>query len=852
KRACRDSACNHCRDRKVKCDGVRPACKHCIRRGDRCDYAPSVSPGSHAATHARTHTPRRSDFIIATPSASSNHDRVRSTSSASATSPVATFRPPLHGLRPSSDTVTAGFVPANSPRTTTSHPVAAGRASSMSGPSPQSMSGPHGGPSPLSTLSIAASQHGNSSAAADSMTAVLNDGEVSNEYFGSSSVGSFTRQLRAAVSGPTSATPGQQQNHEQPSIGSLTTSGGGQQNGSSHDDGADAEPHDYVLPSRKQADRLVHIYWFYVDGLYPFLDRETFQACYESLFNGSSHMPVSEERIFVSLLNTIFALASELQEGTSSEQRAEASREYYTRAQQSLRFNVWDGGSVQVVQCLLLMGQYLQSTNHPNQTWMVVGAAIRIAEGLGLHLPETSARLGDVRDRELVRRIWHGCVLMDRMLALTHGRPSMVSSETAEAVPQPLMEDVAATSPQTNGSSSTTADSTVYTAQKYRFAFYVKTLDLYRIIHRVLREFYSTSNTNSRGLESHKAEWLETDQGEADAGKAIVIDHELAKWEAELPGHLKLEALGGEQGPDGTMIVDEITRRQIVILRFRCLHTRVLLLRPMLARYCLGQGDSTSASSSSPDGFPAKRKTLSTRVLQQSALVCVETALETVALMRRFLQHDGTLGLLPAWWYRLFYIYTAGAVLMAARLRPKCFPVDEISAALDETMAILREHEQFGLAAKRCVVALEILSGKIEEKTSGASRSGSRGRSTEHQQTMQQQDGHHMSHPDAAQYQNHDPPDGRPPPAQSSTQPMLGHGTLNNNVNIMSSRPAAGPSGVPSARSSFSHINSNNNTTMFDVDGSGGAGAGGDAAGLDSLFFDMDDTQWLTYVPADF
>lgn len=242
----------------------------------------------------------------------------------------------------------------------------------------------------------------------------------------------------------------------------------------------------------------------------------------------------------------------------------------------------------------------------------------------------------------------------------------------------------------------------------------------------------------------------------------------------------------------------------------------------MLARYCLGQGDNGSLDSHTT--VPAKKPTLSTRVLQQSALVCVETAIETVALMRRFMQHDGTLGLLPAWWYRLFYVYTAGAVLMAARLRPKCFPAEEVSAALEETMAILREHEQFGLAAKRCVVALEILSGKISEKTSG-SRVGSQGRSAEQPQCQQ--------------------------PDETRERQEMQHGTSTYqgpNVGVLDGRQPP-LMAQPRAGATLHHSHNYNmaSSSMFDVVG---ATAGGDA-GLDSLFFDMDDTQWLTYVPAD-
>ncbi|KAI1045989.1 hypothetical protein LB505_013872 [Fusarium chuoi] len=79
----------------------------------------------------------------------------------------------------------------------------------------------------------------------------------------------------------------------------------------------------------------------------------------------------------------------------------------------------WEPGSLELVQCLLVTSQYLQSTYNPHQTWMVIGSAIRMAQGLGLHLPETSANRPDPGERELLRRIWYGCVLMDRILQKT-------------------------------------------------------------------------------------------------------------------------------------------------------------------------------------------------------------------------------------------------------------------------------------------------------------------------------------------------------------------------------------------------------------------------------------------------
>ena len=93
------------------------------------------------------------------------------------------------------------------------------------------------------------------------------------------------------------------------------------------------------------------------------------------------------------------------------------------RAQDLLPLSPWHPASVELVQYLLLTSQYLQSTNHPHQTWMVVGSAIRTAQSVGLHLVETSAAQ-ELEDRELLRRIWYGCVLMDRYV--DHYRSSAV------------------------------------------------------------------------------------------------------------------------------------------------------------------------------------------------------------------------------------------------------------------------------------------------------------------------------------------------------------------------------------------------------------------------------------------
>lgn len=227
------------------------------------------------------------------------------------------------------------------------------------------------------------------------MTMVSAESEGTQQYFGSSSAGSFTRQIKAAMDARFGVPP------DKPMPPST-----------SHRQGRKAGCLEYTLPPRRTADRLVGVYWLYADPLYPFLDRKKWEDTYESIFTGT---PItSDERIFVATLNAIFALSTQLVESLESDQRDSTSDAYFHKAQELLDLNLWDPRSLELVQCLLLMSQYLQSSSCPHQTWMVVGAAVRTAQSLGLHLPETSAEVEDGRERELWRRVWYGCVLMDR------------------------------------------------------------------------------------------------------------------------------------------------------------------------------------------------------------------------------------------------------------------------------------------------------------------------------------------------------------------------------------------------------------------------------------------------------
>jgi hypothetical protein len=168
---------------------------------------------------------------------------------------------------------------------------------------------------------------------------------------------------------------------------------------------------DYILPMRSTADSLLGIYWSEIHPFFPFVHKPSFQKQYDVLWERDAS-PVA--RRFHCMLNTIFALSCQLNRNLRPKARRAASSSYFNRAKTLLHFDLFEPGTLEDVQALLLMGQYLQNTTAPAKGWAVVGSAIHSLQGLRLHRDGTTTPTSIQRDREMFRRIWHGCHMMDR------------------------------------------------------------------------------------------------------------------------------------------------------------------------------------------------------------------------------------------------------------------------------------------------------------------------------------------------------------------------------------------------------------------------------------------------------
>jgi hypothetical protein len=242
--------------------------------------------------------------------------------------------------------------------------------------------------------------HRNDSKGVNAMMGAVDEPQ-GHGFFGSSSAASFIQQIKTAVDAKVTSP------EARPSSMIL-----GKVQLSSLEPRQKSSTADYVLPPRKTADGLLEVYWRLVHPLYPFLDRYEIMSQYQTLWTGE---PTGcDENALMTTLNVIFALGCQLSDNIEPSQREASSAVFFARAKELLDFDLWEVGSVQTIQCLLIMGQYLQSTNSAHQCWIVIGLAVRTAQSLGFHLPQTDAQFKNGREMELARRLWHGCVMMDR------------------------------------------------------------------------------------------------------------------------------------------------------------------------------------------------------------------------------------------------------------------------------------------------------------------------------------------------------------------------------------------------------------------------------------------------------
>lgn len=174
-----------------------------------------------------------------------------------------------------------------------------------------------------------------------------------------------------------------------------------------------------MIPLRRNADNYLQCFWDFIHPLFPILHRPSFNTSYERLWDPQGSAEEADGSVtFIPMLNLVFALGCQFSNLVPAERKPETAAAFYGRSRSVLLYDVLGSTQVSVIQWLLLSAIYLQSTNLATNCWTSVGLAIRLAQNIGLHLEPVGNVTESQIDREMRRRVWHTCVVLDRFVFL--------------------------------------------------------------------------------------------------------------------------------------------------------------------------------------------------------------------------------------------------------------------------------------------------------------------------------------------------------------------------------------------------------------------------------------------------
>ncbi|KAH6950910.1 fungal-specific transcription factor domain-containing protein [Fusarium avenaceum] len=166
-----------------------------------------------------------------------------------------------------------------------------------------------------------------------------------------------------------------------------------------------------TLANSAMTSYLVDAYFLFYNVSYPILHQRSFRekAASRGLKRGKSSW------------NVIYYLVLAIGHWISTSDAHHARSTFYTAARNALSIHMLESGTLETVQALLLMGNYLQKMDKPNTGYQFIGIAYKMALGLGMHResPDVEESVGHERRRQLFWVIY----CFDSGFNITTGRP---------------------------------------------------------------------------------------------------------------------------------------------------------------------------------------------------------------------------------------------------------------------------------------------------------------------------------------------------------------------------------------------------------------------------------------------
>ncbi|KAK9452565.1 fungal-specific transcription factor domain-containing protein [Dipodascopsis uninucleata] len=425
-----------------------------------------------------------------------------------------------------------------------------------------------------------------------------------------------------------------------------------------------------ALTSSVVSDILVDLYFAVYHPSFPLLHEPTFRAQY------SNNDLIHEKPDWQLLLRMVLALGA----FAGSTKPNNDDYAFYVSARMRFSAELFESGTVERVQMLLLVANYLQKRDRPNTSYNILGLAVRMAMGMGLHRelePQKQNSTSTTLKMEARRRIWWILYMFESGASITFGRPSMVSDQMVDVRLPKNIDDCNVLS---HGSTPKIVQyATPYTAS-------IAQARLSIIANRLYNSFFALHQPAASEV--------------ALAQLVCSFEEQLSKWRSSLPkDFFSIDAPEWFKGP-----------RAIVLWKEQN-------LRMLMYKSILKYGVNQKGNISRPDdpGMLSNQDSYSNSNLQR----CMEIAQETVEAVESYCSESNRVTRGVAW-YATYFLFQAVLLLLFTVLHrnENVLITENCRKSFETGKQRLRKLESINLIAVKYLATLEETERKYNEKRS--------------------------------------------------------------------------------------------------------------------------------------
>ncbi|SCV36739.1 related to transcription activator protein acu-15 [Fusarium fujikuroi] len=396
-----------------------------------------------------------------------------------------------------------------------------------------------------------------------------------------------------------------------------------------------------VLPSREVADDFIECYERLVYPMFSVLHMPSFKARYLRVWESPSN-DQALDTTFAASLNIVFALGCLNSSNTEPSLILSTAETFYERSRSILPLDSLDRPSIEVVQYLLLTGNYLSFTKYSHRYCNTLAMAIQVAQTIDLHRADhdTTSQL----QREMGRRVWHLCLTMQSVLIHdnTCPLPQMIDDEY-------LLEEGEGCQPAATPS----------------------LLDALAVSMKIFDVVAGVREVNAASFS--KALQM------PELMKILQLNERLTEIEDNLPEHLKYKS-----GQAASSAREKVLHYQAEVVNLRwLLYVRLLVLRTNLlpaARQVLARQD--------PSTSPSR---LEHAVRKEAWHICIQSAVTSLDILHTNLQSSSKVISIHA----MFVTLSATTVLIASSALPRdpADPPPSHADSITKAFEILDAHQ---------------------------------------------------------------------------------------------------------------------------------------------------------------